>query len=165
MIRLWLGLLLVIAAWSISRTVARAWRSPRGWGWVLDLAIPVLMFAAILAIFARPLFAGVATFALIGGFAFADGAKREVLHEPVVFTDLSELVELVRHPHLYLPFVGPGKVIAGLVAAVMAFAVLLFVEPSLWPLTVPLALAAAAIGVLGLVLGDRDRWDWPPRPG
>jgi hypothetical protein len=152
LIRLWAGLVLVVAAWAISRTVARAWGSHRVWGWALDLAIPLIMFAAILAISARPLFAGVATLALIGGFAFADAAKREVLHEPVVFTDLSELVELVRHPHLYLPFVGPGKVIAGLIAAIVAFAALLVVEPPIWPLTVPLALAAA-IGVLGLILG------------
>ena len=93
MIRVWLGLLLVMAAWSLSRTVARAWRSPRVWGWALDHAIPLTMFAAILAISAKPLFAGVATFALIGGFAFADLAKREVLREPVVFTDLSEFAE------------------------------------------------------------------------
>lgn len=152
MIRLWAGVTLVFAAWSISRTVARAWRSPRLWGWALDLAIPLIMFAAILAISARPLFAGVATFALIGGFAFADLGKRDVLHEPVVFTDQSELIELVRHPHLYLPFVGPGKVIAGALAAAMAFLALVVFEAPAWPLSVPLGLVAAA-GVVGLVLG------------
>jgi hypothetical protein len=150
-IRLAVAVALVLAAWAISRTVAGAWRSTRLWGWAFDIAIPLLMFAAILAVSARPLFAGVATFALIGGFAFADLGKREVLREPVVFTDLSELVELVRHPHLYLPFVGPGKVIAGAAVAVAAFLFLLAVEPPLWPLTVPHFLAATG-AVLGLVL-------------
>jgi hypothetical protein len=151
------GLILTLAAWAMARTVARAWRSRRLWGWALDLAIPLSMFAAGLVISARPLLAGAVTFALIGGFAFADWGKRQVLREPVVFTDLSELVELVQHPQLYLPYVGTGKVAAGAAAAFAAFVGLAVIEPPLWAQTWLGALAAVAIWA-ALVVGGATLW-------
>jgi phosphoglycerol transferase MdoB-like AlkP superfamily enzyme len=152
-IRLAFGLAATVFAWAISRTVAGAWRSGRAWGWAFDLAIPLAMFAGLLGVSDKPLFAGVTTFALIGGFAFADFGKRAVLREPVVFTDLSELVELVRHPHLYLPFVGPAKVVAGALGAAAAFLALLWLEPTLWPFSWPIAGLAAASSA-ALVFGS-----------
>ncbi len=157
MILLAAGLALTLAGWAMTRTVARAWTSRRLAGWALDLAIPLLMFAAFLALTARPLMAGAATFALIGGFAFADWGKRDVLREPVVFSDLSELKELVRHPHLYLPYVGTWKVAGGAALGALAFVALGLLEPPLWPLTA-LTFALGAAGVAAVVLGTATLW-------
>ena len=47
------------------------------------------------------------------GLLVADRVKRAVLGEPVVFADRAELLDVVRHPELYLPFAGTGLFAAG----------------------------------------------------
>jgi hypothetical protein len=66
------------------------------------------------------------------GFALADRTKREVLQEPVVFTEMSEVRHVFTHPHLYLPFVGPALVGGGAAAAIAVCGTLLYFEPGLW---------------------------------
>jgi hypothetical protein len=129
-----LGCALPLIGWLIPRMAARAPIRVNP-ALALDLAPPFFFFAFCLALTARPLFSGAVAFALMGGFAFTDTIKRVILREPVVFSDIGELVELFRHPQLYLPFAGPTRVIAcaGLTAA--AFLALLFVEPTIWAWT------------------------------
>ncbi len=119
-----------LAAWLIPRRVAGARLVPAAV--IIDI-LPVLVAGALLLIASgRPVFSGIVLLALGGGFALADHTKRQALREPVVFSDMSELEHLFTHPHLYLPFAGPGLVIGGAAAAIgLGIAVLIF-SPALW---------------------------------
>src|SRR6267378_3525302 len=77
--------------------------------------------------------AGSRRLALGAGFALADYTMRQTLREPVVFSESVELPQVFTHPHLYLPFAGPGLVLGGAAAAVVLALLLLWVEPPLWP--------------------------------
>jgi hypothetical protein len=108
----------------------------------------------------RPLFAGAVTLALGAGFALTDMVMRRTLNEPGVFSEMSELPQVFTHPHLYLPFAGPGLVLGGAAGAIAAATALLAIEPPLWGPR-PLAGLSAAVAILagGWVLA------WPPLLG
>lgn len=150
------GLALTLAGWLIPRLVARAPIRPCK-ALALDLLPPLTFFALFLTVTARPIFAGTLTFAMMGGFAFVDWVKRATLKEPVVFSDLGEAVELFRHPRLYLPFAGPGRVIACAVLAFAAFIALLFFESPVWPWSAGPALVVPAV-LIGIGLFVHGPW-------
>ncbi len=95
--------------------------------------------------------------ALGAGFCLADHTMRETLHEPVVFSESVELPQVVTHPHLYLPFAGPGLVIGGALAALAAAAGLLILEPPVWEPHPLAALAAVALAAAAIWLASRER--------
>ena len=100
--------------------------------WVLlplDLAPIVLGWLLLLGITARPVMSAVFIVAAGAGLALTDAVKRATLLEPVMFADRAELLEVVRHPSLYLPFAGPLRVIGGAVAAAALVAALFWLEP------------------------------------
>jgi hypothetical protein len=154
-----LGLALSAAGWALVRWVARTpWRNaPLA---PLDAIGPLAWWLILLAASARPIFSGVVCFATFGGLAFADYWKRATLREPVVFCDSVELIEVVRHPNLYLPFAGPGRVLAGAVVAAAAFCAAPALEPPVWAWswTAPLWTALGCAGLLALLL-------WPLQSG
>lgn len=117
--------------WVLVRRIAKARPTPPGM-MMLDGFAPFLWFAILLAASARPIFAGVVSLATFGGLAFCDYFKRATLREPVLFCDSVELLEIARHPELYLPFAGPKRVIAGVSLTFAAFAFLLVLEPPAW---------------------------------
>jgi hypothetical protein len=143
-----LGLALPFVGWLLPRIVAGARIKPTP-ALALDLAPPLAFFVFCLALTARPLFSGCVSFALMGGFAFTDKIKRLILREPAVFSDIGELVELFRHPQLYLPFAGPARVIACAAATGLLFVTLLFVEPAAWRWSAWALLIPAAMIALG----------------
>src|SRR5437660_9486784 len=125
------GGVLALAAWLIPRYVANS-RTARSPALLLDL-LPVLIAGSLgLTATGRPIFTGVLLISLGAGFALADRTKREVLHEPVVFSEMSELRHVFTHPQLYLPFAGPALVIGGAAAATALCIALLSFEPALW---------------------------------
>ena len=125
------GTLLVLAAWLMPRRVAGA-RLAAPSAVLLDLA-PIALGAGLLGLATgRPLFAGLVMLALGAGFTLTDYTMRETLREPVVFSEMSELPQVFTHPHLYLPFAGPGLVLGGAAAATLGAIALLVVEPALW---------------------------------
>ena len=150
------GAALVLAAWIAPRRIARAGIAPLA-VMLLDLA-PFALCAALLAVATgRPLFMGVVVATLGAGFCLADHTMRETLREPVVFSESVELPQLFTHPHLYLPFAGPGLVVGGALAALTVATGLLLLEPPAWeprPLT---ALAAVALIVASTWLVSRER--------
>lgn len=125
------GGVLALAAWLIPRHVARA--KPAGSLVVLLDLLPVLLAGSLaLTATGRPIFTGVLLVSLGAGFALADRTKRQVLREPVVFSEMSELPHVFTHPQLYLPFAGPALVIGGAAAAIAVCLALLSLEPGLW---------------------------------
>jgi Sulfatase len=156
LLQLGTGALLVVAAWLTARWVARAGRAAPI-GLLLDMA-PLVLGAGLLGLAAgRPLFAGLVILALGAGFALTDYTMRETLREPVVFSESVELPQVFTHPHLYLPFAGPGLVLGGAAAAVAGALALLVVEPPLWTPRPVAALVAVALIAACLWLGAREK--------
>jgi hypothetical protein len=150
------GVAFVLAAWLAPRRIARAGIAPLP-VMLLDIA-PFALGAALLALATgRPLFAGVVVAALGAGFCLADHTMRETLREPVVFSESVELPQLFTHPHLYLPFAGPGLVIGGALATSAAAFGLLILEPPAWEPRPIAALAAVALLAIAAWIGSRER--------
>ncbi|MBV9377817.1 MAG: LTA synthase family protein [Alphaproteobacteria bacterium] len=126
-----IGSLLAASAWLLPRHVAKT-RSVSTAAVFLDLLPVALAGGLIIGATGRPIFTGVVLLSLGAGFALADRTKREVLREPVVFSEMSELRHVFTHPQLYLPFAGPTLVIGGAVAAIGLSIALLSFEPELW---------------------------------
>jgi hypothetical protein len=149
------GCVIALAAWLIPRRVANALtaRSP---ALLLDLLPVLLAGSLLLTATGRPIFTGVVLISLGAGFALADRTKREVLREPVVFSEMSELRHVFTHPQLYLPFAGPALVVGGAAAAIAVSIALLSLEPSLWGPDPLLVLSYAGLLVAGAWLLSRE---------
>lgn len=150
-----MGVALTAIAWLLPRHIAGARRAAPA-ALLLDAA-PLAFGAAWLCLATgRPLFAGLVVAALGAGFALADHTMRETLREPVVFSESVELPQVFSHPHLYLPFAGPGLVLGGAAAAVLLGLALLIEEPPLWTPRPAAALAAVVLIAAGIWLLARE---------
>ena len=156
LLHLAVGAGLAVLAWQMPRRVARC----RGASLpivLLDTA-PLGLGALLLGLASgRPLFAGIIILALGAGFTLADYTMRQTLREPTVFSEMSELPQVFTHPHLYLPFAGPGLVLGGAAAAALLALALLVVEPPLWTPRPFSTLAADALILAGGWLLGRAR--------
>ncbi|MGC2201222.1 MAG: LTA synthase family protein [Stellaceae bacterium] len=149
------GGLLALAGWLIPRRVAKT-RIAASLALLLDF-LPIVLTASLLLIATgRPLFTGVLLFSLGTGFALADRTKREVLREPVVFSDMSEFPHVFTYPQLYLPFAGPVLVVGGAVAALALSLALFWFEPELWEPDPLLVLPAFLLVGAGVRLISRE---------
>jgi hypothetical protein len=116
---------------------------------LLDFLPSALGFLLLSLATAKPLFSGGMALLLLVGFTLADRAKRAVLLEPVLFTDLFQALDILKHPTLCLLWVSSGSVAAiAFVTAGLATVPLLW-EPTAWqwrpaPLALALALTALA---------------------
>lgn len=158
MIHFFLGLAISLAAWLGLRWLVGAWpfgsQAKANLRTLLLDAFPcVAGFALFLLPTGRPILAGLTVMCLAIGMGVADRVKRVVLGEPVVFADRAELIEVVRHPRLYLAFVGTGRMILATVAVLLAVAWLIDLEPPLWPVQlIPAFLQAVVAVVIGRLL-------------
>jgi hypothetical protein len=149
-----IGLALAIAGALIPRIVSRAKLRLTG-KFLLDLVPSLLGFVMIVVLTARPILAGTVILSLMVGFAFVDWVKRATLLEPAVFSDLGELIELFRHPDLYLPFAGPIRVILTAIGIFILFAILFVYEAPAWTwspiraFALPIAIVAAGWAIHG----------------
>ncbi|MDP3858094.1 MAG: LTA synthase family protein [Stagnimonas sp.] len=152
-----LGIGLLLAGWQLARRVADTpWRWSRALA--VDAVLPLLIFTSLLALSARPLFAGVVSLAMGAGWARADRDKRRVLREPIVFSDIAQALDMLRHPKLALPFPNTGALAALALTAITLFAALLLWEAPAWhglpwlPVAVPPALVLLTRAAPGLPL-------------
>jgi sulfatase-like protein len=150
-----MGLALAGIAWLLPRHIAGARRAGPA-ALLLDAAPLALGAALLLVATGRPLFAGLVVTALGAGFALADHTMRQTLREPVVFSESVELPQVFSHPHLYLPFAGPGLVLGGAAAAVLLALALLIEEPPLWTPRPAAAFAAIVLIAAGIWLLSRE---------
>jgi len=151
----WLGLRRMVAAWPFGSEPDVAARTL-----VID-AFPCLAgFCLFLAPTGRPILSGLTVMCLGIGMGLADRVKRNVLGEPVVFADRAELIEVVRHPRLYLAFIGTARMIIGTVAILLAIFWAVHLEPPLWPVGIlsflSLALLSAVVGRLLFVIPSQE---------
>lgn len=147
-----LAFAVLAATWIMLRhqalTGAGAGRRPPSWTLLpLDVAPILLGWLLFHSLLHRPILSASLIAAAALGLTVADVVKRATLREPLVFADRSELLEVVRHPRLYIPFAGPVRFISGAVLALVTLAALIWLEPATaYPSPVaPVLLTAAAL--------------------
>lgn len=139
----WLGLRALVGA-PLAGTPGRG----RLFVLCLDALAPFAGFALFTLPTARPILAGLAVLCLAAGMGVADRVKRVVLDEPVVFADRAELLEVVRHPRLYLAFVGVWRMAAGATLCLASVALLVHLEPPLWHMGLVTALLLTMVAAI-----------------
>ena len=87
---------------------------------LLWISPPGMLFFSLLMLTYRPVFSAVITVATYATIVVFNNAKVKALKEPLVYSDFSLFREVVRHPHLYVKYVGLHNLVLVGVAAVCA---------------------------------------------
>ena len=131
-----------------------AWRRP--WAALgVHLALWLAVFAAELAVFRRPWFAAANVDALFVALVLVNNAKVDALREPFIWQDFEYFTDALRHPRLYLPFLGMWRLAAALAAIGGAIVAGVSLEASIMSalgsrvfIATVVVLAALAVGLL-----------------
>jgi hypothetical protein len=114
------------------------------------LACIALLFGFWLGVFDRPWLGAFAAVVTLAIFALISRRKRQLVGEPLVFSDFGLVEMIIRHPDLYYTeALTSPPALAGLAATALLLAGWLWLEPALLP---ALGSAALAIGILLVVL-------------
>lgn len=119
-------------------------RAPRAVG--VHIGMWLLLFCVELAMFRRPWLAAVNVCVVFYVFVLVSNAKHQSLREPFIFQDFDYARDMVRHPRLYLPFLGLTRALLGLGAIFGALYLGLLAESSM------LAVLPARDFVFGLIV-------------
>lgn len=149
-----LALAALIVAFLVSIPVERA-TAIRDAPWPSAASLPArLGFVALLClfwlgIFLRPALAGFAVVTTLAVMTAISVRKRQLVAEPLVFSDFGLLRLVVRHPDLYyLGFFADPRFIAAAFVFLCGLGLWLWWEPTILPWPAGIALAAAALGVV-----------------
>lgn len=124
------------------------WQRPRATV-LIHTGLWLLVFCFELAVFRRPWFAAamVSSFFLL--VVLVNNAKFHSLSEPFIFQDFEYFTDALKHPRLYLPFLGLGRAIVASGAFVLVVYAGLVLEPSL---TSRMAMAEFALVIIVLIM-------------
>lgn len=138
---------------------AVAWRRHGGCH-LVHCGLCLLAFAGLTLLVQRPYFA----LAILGAFLFlvvmVNNAKYHSLREPFICQDFEYFTDALRHPRLYIPFLGWGRALAALLAGAAAIWAGFALETPLtadigWSAMLRQGVALALAGLLLLVVGSR----------
>jgi phosphoglycerol transferase MdoB-like AlkP superfamily enzyme len=101
----------------------RAWRA-----WAVHIGIFAAFYAVEFAIFQRPYFVSAMILTGVLLLVLVSNAKAHSLREPFIYQDFEYFLDAIKHPRLYLPFMGIWRAAAALVAFVAAIYFGLMVE-------------------------------------
>jgi hypothetical protein len=122
------GLALSFAVIALLRPVLPApWR----WAWqgvTLHAGLWLMLHASLVLILGRPWFAMAIGLAFLMLLVQVSNAKFHSLREPFVFQDFEYFTDAIRHPRLYIPFLGWWKFALIVVAVSAALAIGLWLE-------------------------------------
>ncbi|MCE1181135.1 MAG: LTA synthase family protein [Rhodocyclales bacterium] len=122
-----LGLSVVIERLMMPRpSLVRPWAA-----WSLHGGLWLLPHAALTLVLGRPWFAAAAVLAFLLMLVLVNNAKFKALREPFVFQDYEYFTDAIRHPRLYIPFLGWWKFLCAVAGFVFAVGV------GLWGETAP----------------------------
>lgn len=109
-----------------------------------------LVFAACIGVSARPLLSVI--FTLVQAFAITaiSNVKARVLREPLVYTDVALLGQVLIHPRLYIDYIGWGPVLAMMIVLPGATGFGFWLEAPIWPQSSIVDLVPSVVA-LGLV--------------
>ena len=74
--------------------------------WTLHVGLWLFSFALLTLLLGRPWFAAAAVSAFLLILVLVNNAKFAALREPLVFQDYEYFTDAIRHPRLYIPFLG-----------------------------------------------------------
>lgn len=101
----------------------------RPWAaWVLHIGLWLVTYSLLILLLGRPWFAAAVVSALLLTVVLVNNAKFRALREPFVFQDYEYFTDAVRHPRLYIPFLGWGKFLAAAAGFVLAVSLGLWIE-------------------------------------
>jgi phosphoglycerol transferase MdoB-like AlkP superfamily enzyme len=98
----------------------------------LDFALVTLLWSLVLGLSARPIFAAICVVLYLLLQAVVSRVKFKVLREPLVFSDLSLAKLAIRHPRLYIAYLGYLKAALATGAAAGGVTFALWIEAPLW---------------------------------
>lgn len=127
--------------------------------WAIHAGVWLVVYSALVLSIWRPWFAMLATSAILLMLVLVNNAKFTALREPFVFQDYEYFTDAIRHPRLYIPFLGWAKFLASAAGFLLAVWVGLRMEsvPDSLALTAQLVAAAALLMVALLVLAAVSR--------
>lgn len=124
----------LVASWAIEGLLrprpAMVWHRPARAN-LTHVGGVLIAFSLELALFRRPYFAMANVLALELFVVLVSRAKHHALEEPFVFPDFEYFTDTIRHPRLYLPFLGWGNALAAAGGFVGALWLGLSVEPEI----------------------------------
>lgn len=96
--------------------------------WALHCGLWWVAHAAATLVLGRPWFGAGVVLAFLLMVVLVSNAKYRAMREPFVFQDYEYFVDTIRHPRLYIPFLGWKKFLGALTGFVLAFALGLWGE-------------------------------------
>ena len=129
------------------------WRRPAA-TLAIHLGLWLWLMACLLLVLQRPVFSAALFLAGLLFLILVSNAKYDSLREPFLFQDFEYFRDALRHPRLYLPFLGIGRAVLALLAVAGALGAGLVIEQ---PLTASLAVrdflgGSAILALSGLAL-------------
>lgn len=158
----WLGSLLIE---QLMRPRPMLWRRPLS-AHLVHAGLYLAAVCLLLAMLQRPLFSTVLCVALLLIMVLVNNAKYQALREPFVFTDFALYSQAIRHPRLYLPYLGRLAMVGIPILTVTVFYVGMVYEDSVlevmdgWELV---AVVASGLMLAALMIGSGGRG--LPSPG
>lgn len=148
------GLALTVGLERFLQTAA-SWRRPAA-AWALHAGLYGLAYVVLVFVLGRPIFATALLCAFFLLLVVVSNAKFKALREAFVFQDYEYFTDAIRHPRLYIPFLGWGKFFLAAAGFIAALTIGLWLEavPALraaWTAQWG-ALALLAVLSLGLLL-------------
>jgi hypothetical protein len=131
------------------------WRRPAS-ATAIHAGLWLLVFAAEFMLFRRPWFAMAMVQSLLLLLVLVSNAKFHSLREPFVFQDFEYFSDALKHPRLYLPFLGWPRAVAAAVVFGLVIAFGLVIEPPVAKWRDPEFFAS----VLGLMAGGIGLVAW-----
>lgn len=128
--------------------------------WALHIGLCASAHAVLTLLLGRPWFAGAALSAFLLLLVLVNNAKMKALREPFVFQDYEYFTDAIRHPRLYIPFLGWGKFIGAASGFVLAVLIGLLGEAIpderfVWSGQLGAALVVLAGGILFVLVAQR----------
>ena len=96
--------------------------------WFLHIGLWLLCYGVTLLLLGRPWFAVAVVSALLLTVVLVNNAKIKALREPFIFQDYEYFTDAIRHPRLYIPFLGWWKFLGAVTGFVLAVSVGLWGE-------------------------------------
>jgi hypothetical protein len=127
--------------------------------WAIHGGLWLIVYSALVLLIWRPWFAMLATSAILLMLVLVNNAKFTALREPFVFQDYEYFTDAIRHPRLYIPFLGWTKFLASAAGFLLAVWVGLRMEtvPASAGLAAELIAAAAVLTGALLMLAAASR--------
>lgn len=130
--------------------------------WALHAGLWLVVYGVLVFLLGRAWFSAASVTAFHLLLVLINNAKMRALREPFIFQDYEYFTDAIRHPRLYIPFLGWGKALTAASGFALAVAVGLWIEdvpPDRFRMSGQLGgvFAVMVLGSLVVIAGSRSR--------